>query len=302
MPIDIKEVKEFEEKYKKILFEQIDKLCSKQTELLMGIDKMKEYIDLEKDLPNIGITLNNKIIELQHQFENAGISIYSQKAEDYGLAKQNFLMPSFIGQAVIYDLMEYTSSGINKLDSYSEKMDLLTKERNKRVQSLMPTTPFKRFFAKIKSFFKPIKQEDFEYTKEETDEVNSHLLEFRDIDNQLWNYNLRENIISSIVKHIRKQEYSAGVVPGLLEENINPDLQKLGLGNLIPELQHALIEEYKKDLPDAERYQITEDEMSLYVPNFDRIKGNEGEIDFEEIKAIREKYNALSKDDEELEL
>jgi len=256
MPIDMKEVKEFEEKYKNILFEQVEKLYSQQAELLMEIDKMREYIELEKDLPNIGITLNNKIIQLQHQFENAGISIYSQKVEDYGLAKLNLVIPSFIGQAVIYDLIDYSSSATNKLDGYSKKMDVLTKERNKKVHSLEQTTPLKRFWAKVKSFFYPVKQDDFEYTKEETDEVNSHLLEFRDIDKQLWNYNLRDNIISSIVKHIRNHQYSENVLQGILEENINPDLQKLGLGDLIPQLQQELIEK----VPDFNRTESNKDD------------------------------------------
>ena len=301
MPVDNQKVKEFEDKYKKVLFEQVGKVCSKQTELLTQIEKMGEFIDLESDLPNIGITLNNKIIELQHQFEKAGVSIYSQKIEDYGLFKINAVTPSFIGQAIIYDLIEDASMGIQKLGDYNKKMEELTKKRMKKVQSLEKTTPIKRFFARIKSFFIPVKQESFEYTKEETDEVNSHLLEFKEIDNQLWQYNLRDNVISSIVKHIRNQKYSADVIPGLVEDCVYPDLQKLGLGDLIPQLQQALIEKYKKDLPDNEVEQMKQEELDLYVPNFNADLQETREVDWKELDNIQENYGKLV-EDEEIEL
>ena len=108
------------------------------------------------------------------------------------------------------------------------------------------------------------------YTQEETDTINIHLSHYKETDNELWNYNLREKMIPNIVRKIRERGYGACTVPGLLEENIIPDLQKLGLVDLIPELQQTLIEEYKKDLPASENYQVREEDMHLYVPDFSR--------------------------------
>ena len=57
----------------------------------------------------------------------------------------------------------------------------------------------------------------------------------------------------------------------------------MGLADLIPQLQQALIEEYKKDLPDPEIHQVKEEDMHLYVPDFNRTTQNSGEVDLEEL-------------------
>ena len=283
MAIDNKQVKEFEDKYKSVLFGKVGEISSKQHELISQIHDLGKYVDLESDLPNVGITLNNKLVELQHEFQNAGISMYSQKVEDYGLLKLNYVGASFIGDAIISDLINYASKGTQNLADYDKAMKEVTDKKVEQVQGLEKASPVRRFFAKIRNFFVPVKQEDLSYTQEETDSINSHLSDYRDTDNQLWKYNLRDNVIPSIVRKIREQGYSAYAVSGLLEECVIPDLHKLGLADLIPQLQQALIEEYKKDLPDPEIHQVKEEDMHLYVPDFNRTTQNSGEVDLEEL-------------------
>ena len=68
MAVDDKQVREFEDKFKGLLFEKVGEISSKQYELISQIHDLGKFVDLESDLPNVGITLNNKLIELQHQF------------------------------------------------------------------------------------------------------------------------------------------------------------------------------------------------------------------------------------------
>lgn len=133
------------------------------------------------------------------------------------------------------------------------------------------------------------------YTQEEIDSLNIHLSCYKETDNELWNYNLREKVISNIVRKIREKEYGAYTVPGLLEESITPDLQELGLSDLIPELEETLVEEYKKDLPALENYQVSEEDRYLYVPNFSRKSGKNPirtGIATEDLESIDETVNA----------
>ena len=295
MAVDNKEVKVFEDKYKKVLFGKIGEISSQQHELISQIHDLGKYVDLERDLPNIGITLNNKLVELQHEFQSAGISMYSQKVEDYGLLKLNFVGASFVGDAIISDLINYASKGTQNLADYNKTMKEITDKNVEKVQGLEKASPIRRFFAKIRNFFVPIKQEDLSYTQEETHSVNTHLSDYRDTDNQLWKYNLRDNVISSIVKKIREQGYDAYTVPGLLEESVIPDLEKLGLTDLIPQLQQALVEEYKKDLPDSEIYQVKDEDLYLYVPDFTRKDERNGAVGLEELNKQAKSVIAKSK-------
>jgi hypothetical protein len=189
-----------------------------------------------------------------------------------------------VGAAVIFDLINYASRGTQNLADYSEKMNEVT---DKKVQALEKAGPIRRFFAKtrsffakLRSFFIPVKQEDMTYTPEETESINSPLRDYRETDNQLWQYNLEDNIVQALVNGIAgpqkfgdfdiPHKYSASNVPGILEECVIPDLKKLGLEHLIPQLQEALIEEYKKDLPDSRIYQVKDEHLYLYVPDFTR--------------------------------
>lgn len=216
---------------------------------------------------------------MQYQFQSAGISIYSQKVEDYGMFKLNFIVTPLVGDAVIDDLIKCVSRGAQSLDEYSKEMKKLTDKKVEQVQSLQKTSPIRSFFAKIRNFFAPAKPEYMGYTREETEGVISHLSDYREIDNQLWKYNLRDSIIPSLVNEIRELGYHADGLPGLLQECVIPDLEKLGLADLIPQLQQELVEEYKKDLPDPEIYQVKEEDLYLYVPDFNRKTEDKGEVD-----------------------
>lgn len=53
MAIDDKQVKEFEDKFKRVLFEKVEEMSSTQHELNSKIHEIGYYIDLESDLPNL---------------------------------------------------------------------------------------------------------------------------------------------------------------------------------------------------------------------------------------------------------
>jgi len=306
MAIETKEVKEFEDKFKEMLFGKVGEISSQQRELISGIEESGKFVDLESNLPNLGITLNNKLVELQHEFQNAGISMYSQKVEDYGPLKLNFVGSSFVGEAVIFDLINYASKGTQNLADYSKTMKEVTDKKVEKVEALEKASPIRRFFVKLRSFFIPVKQEDMTYTPEETESINSHLRDYRETDNQLWKYNLEDNIVQALVNEIAgpqkfgdfdiPHKHHASNVPGLLEECVIPDLKKLGLEHLVPQLQEALIEEYKKDLPDPEIYQVSAEDLHLYVPDFTRESVRREEVDLEELSKQAKSVIADSKD------
>lgn len=135
--------------------------------------------------------------------------------------------------------------------------------------------------------------------------LDSSLQEYKDIDSDIWKYNLEDNIVQALVKEIAGSQkfgdfdiphkHHAFNVPGLLEESVIPDLKRLGLEHLVPQLQEALIEEYKKDLPDSEIYQVKDEDMHLYVPDFTRKSERKEEVDLEELSRQAKSVIADSK-------
>lgn len=276
MAIDRKRVEEFEKKYKDTIFNKIGELGSKQFEAISQMTTNATNLGQSQvNIPNVSTTLNNKLVELSHVFKKSGISMFSSALEAYDIVDS-----SFLGDAIIHDLIDKLAKSNDKLGEYSKIIGDVSKQKNERVLALQNVSRIRKFFSRIRAFFVPMQPVDLSLTEEEQNKLNSSLQEYKDIDSEIWNYNLEDNIVQALVKEIAGSQklggfdflhrYNADQVPGLLEESAIPNLKKLGLEYLVPKLQDALVEEYKKDLPNPEIYQVQDEDMYLYVPDFSR--------------------------------
>ena len=274
--MDKKRVEEFEKQYKDNIFGKIGEVGSKQFESISQMTTNATNLGQSQvSIPNVSTTLNNKLVELSHVFRKAGISMFSKELEDYDVVSS-----SFLGDAIIHDLIDKLAESTDKLEEYGKTIGDVSKQRNERFLALQNVSPIRKFFSRIRAFFVPVQPVDLSLTEGEQDTLDSSLQGYNDIDAEICNYNLEDNLVQALVKEIAGPQkfgefdiphrYDAYTVPGLLEESVIPDLKKLGLEHLIPQLQEALIEEYKKDLPDPEIYQVKDEDMHLYVPDFSR--------------------------------
>lgn len=301
MGVDNKQVEEFEKKYKDTIFAKIREVGSTQFEAISKMTTNATNLGQSHvGIPNVSTTLNNKIVELSHEFRNAGISMFSNEFEDYG-----FVGSSFLGDAIIHDLIDKLTTSTDKLGEYGKTIRKVTKQKNERVLALQNVSPIRKFFSRIRAFFVPVQPIDLSLTEEEQGMLDSSLQEYKNIDSEIWNYNLEDNIVQALVKEIAglqkigdfdiSHKHDAFNVPGLLEESVIPDLKKLGLEHLVHKLQEALIEEYKKDLPDPEIYQVKDEDMYLYVPDFTRKPQKTEEVDLKELSRQAKSLIADSK-------
>lgn len=285
MPTDkkITEEEEYDNLRKKEIFDLINSIYAGQVENINIMEQTGKYLGLRNiDIPNIGVTINNKLMEISKQFKEAGISIFSEKIEKY-----NRFTTSFVGDSIIQDFIGKLHQAYDVMDEYVEVSSNVAKSKAERFTPVIRVSPIQKFFAKIKSFFIPVTPIVIEFiTKEEEDLLQEPLDEYKDIDSEIWNYKLENNLIDSIVAHIRSINYSPSVVPRLLEKCVVPNLEKLELSKLIPKLQTALIEEYKKDLPASEFYKVKEEEMELFVPNFDKTTQESEEMSTDELRQL----------------
>lgn len=225
-----------EDRYKDLLYDKIGEIISKQSESITHMCKTGQYIDIDTDIPNIGITVKNKLNELSKTFKEAGISLFSESNEKNDSADSNF-----VGNSIIEDIISQLSKGTQAWSEYTSSIDKTTKERTEKIKALEQSGTIKKIFLKIRSFFVPTTVSDLiSYSDKEIEEVKSHLLEYKEIDENLWEYNLRDNVVQSLVKYINNRQSRILAIPGLIEESVVPTLQKLGLEDTIPQLQEEL--------------------------------------------------------------
>ncbi len=231
MKINEEDRKNYENKYKEEVFEKIYKIVSLQDNNIRKIEILKKKIGIKTKVPNIGITVNNKIVEISRIFKLAGISIYTEINEK---GSQN---KSFCGRAIIEDIISQTSESMDLIiEFYNTLIDILKQKRNKWYG-----------LDQIKTVWRVIKNPGklnnilsiTTFSKDEIEKIEANLIEFAKMDDKIWNYNLKDNFIQSILSFINqnRDEYE---IPVVLEESIIPTMQKLGLEEQIPELKEQL--------------------------------------------------------------
>lgn len=236
MSISEKDIITHEDRYKKLLYDKISEIISKQSEIITQIGKTGEWVDIDTDIPNIGITFNNKLNELSQIFKKAGISMFVDANEKY-----DFVDSNLVGDAIIEDMISQVSNGTQALSEYDFCMNKATKKRTEEVKALEKSGPIKKLFLKIRNFFARTTISDLiSYSEKEIEEANSYLSEYKEVDENLWKYNLKDNVVQSLVKFINNKRYHESGISELLEESVIPTLQKLELESVIPKLQNEL--------------------------------------------------------------
>ena len=112
--------------------------------------------------------------------------------------------------------------------------------------------------------------EEIIYTEADKEELKKYQKEYDKNDDAIFNYNLKDNLIDSIIITIKYYGLTANTVAALMEDDIVPDLIKLGLTDQIPRLKQELIEYYTQEIP--KEYKIGAEEMFYYIPDFNRMK------------------------------
>ena len=107
------------------------------------------------------------------------------------------------------------------------------------------------------------------YSEEEVEELRDYIEFYKEFDNNLNDYNLYENISDSIIKFFEVSGYTQEQIEDLLENNIEPDLEKLGLKHQMKYIRERLKENIQEEhlksweLTDSEKRRIQEETASI---------------------------------------
>ena len=253
-------IEEYERVVRDGILNEITILRIKQGHALEGITESSKNIGkMDLKFPNTGITINNKLNELALEFKKYGISLYAIDRGD-----EDGVYTPFIGEAIIQDLIGQYIKSSEKLFSYLEKVNEIFYNKFNQLQIYSQESAIKKLFRKIKSFFVSVEPMDISLTSAENEELDKCFGEYKEIDDSIYRYNLKDNLVDSIVKVIIDCRYEQSDIPEIIEEEIFPDLEKMQLLDLVPKLKEKLIEEnVEKSFHD-----------SIKVENYDAVQKN----------------------------
>ena len=240
MSITEKDVQKYEEKYKKILYKSIENIMENMFDTINTNRRIAKKLDLDVDidLPNIGVTLNNKINEIANEFKDAGISMFATPNNKY-----DFVSSNFVGDAILDDLYARLGKGSKAYSDYVSNLGETIKRKNERAKALVPTSPIRRFFLKIRSLFAPKSiEETISFLPDEVEKLSTDISSYKNMDEEIWNYNLKDNVAQSIITSITSKGYNEETMLYMLAEDVMPTLKSLGLENLESQIKEGINE------------------------------------------------------------
>lgn len=244
MSVSNEEIKEYEDNIKKALFEKLYELYSMLQHMTIELKSELSDLDLNINLRNVGIAINNKLGELEQKFRKNGVSFYAKYVPEI-----DTVIHSDVGNSIVADLLDYELEAQEYLnDVYTEINDILAKKKNN--QSLEANNPIKRFFGKLKMRFSSHKYEPL-LDDSDKKKIYNRAQIYNDACEKVASYNIRDNINESVAKGFTEQysyyQYTSSQdSESLLNEEIIPTYQKLGIADLLPELKNMIEEKYRK--------------------------------------------------------
>lgn len=277
----------------RMLFARINTMQGKIKESLELIQKYERIDAKEGNLPNIVTTLHDKLTqEVIKQFRTVGIE---------------FNMKSFLVQSIVSDLLSKFEEGITEFRNCSENLNFVREVQEdfeSRVE-LAPTSKVKNFFARIRGIFKPErKQEKLEQLERERQEqklekANIYLIKYKFINSELAKYTIKNNIVNSLTKEIIHGQGSGLTLntKEFIAEKIAPEMKKLGLENLLTDLEDRIYKEY------SEKHNISKEEFeNISVGEIRKnMKFQRADIAINKVMKVVEvnRTNAVDNDDSE---
>lgn len=264
----------------RMLFERINKMQGKIKESLELIKKFERINAKEENLPNIVTTLHDKLThEVIKQFRTVGIE---------------FNMKSYLVQAIVSDLLSKFEEGITDFKNCSENLNFVREVQEdfeSRVE-IAPTSKVKNIFARLRGLFKPerkqerLEQLERERQEKKLEEANIHLIKYKFKNSELEKYTIRKNIVSSLTHEMLHGQGSGLTlnVTEFINTKVAPEMKKLGLEGLLPELEKSLYQEYKEKYENVEK----QDFMDLSIGDVKKSM-KYGKYDF-----IRTKVNVVN--------
>lgn len=262
------------ENQKKLIYDEIDKIIHDQADLISYLEEIKSFVNIDTDAPNIGITLNNKLNELSQKFDDAGISIFDESVSEK-------IEGNPVRDAIFDDITLKIYTAREYFNEYAFKIYEIVKKEYEKV----------KLYGNFRKFLYAFENVTIYKNNEDALRIPIHILnklhvnleKYKQLDEELWNYNLEDNLEDSLVSLINNDEY--GYDKQDLKATIYT-LKKLGLERLIPKIEE--VEKDRESKLDNKSWNLTNSEKSeiqLKAKKLaDRIKKRETENNTKEEK------------------
>jgi hypothetical protein len=260
-----KMVHDTEDKIAYNFFESVINLRESIAEALMKAEKVNSSINeqissygfelLDEKLPDLGVTLNNKLVEIYQQFKESKVKVFQSQDKN-----KKFVI-GLVPMLVINSLIERSVDAYrNGMGLYLQEAEGLQEQKEKNKEKIKEKSFITVLITAIRTVFNEELAKKFYFDEAEVEDLRTKLEDYKKATEDIYNYDFKTDIIDIIAEGLASQNLSLEVIEDILNSDVVDVLEKLGLSDQMPVLRQKINQIIKSQNDSKKTWELSDEE------------------------------------------
>lgn len=260
-----KMVHDTEDKIAYNFFESVINLRESIAEALMKAEKVNSSINeqissygfelLDEKLPDLGVTLNNKLVEIYQQFKESKVKVFQSQDKN-----KKFVI-GLVPMLVINSLIERAVDAYrNEMGLYLQEAEGLQEQKEKNKEKIKEKSFITVLIIAIRTVFNEELAKKFYFDEAEVEDLRTKLEDYKKATEDIYNYDFKTDIIDIIAEGLTSQNLSLEVIEDILNSDVVDVLEKLGLSDQMPVLRQKINQIIKSQNDSKKTWELSDEE------------------------------------------
>ena len=260
-----KMVHDTEDKIAYNFFESVINLRESIAEALMKAEKVNSSINeqissygfelLDEKLPDLGVTLNNKLVEIYQQFKESKVKVFQSQDKN-----KKFVI-GLVPMLVINSLIERAVDAYrNEMGLYLQEAEGLQEQKEKNKEKIKEKSFITVLIIAIRTVFNEELAKKFYFDEAEVEDLRTKLDVYKKATEDIYNYDFKTDIIDIIAEGLASQNLSLEVIEDILNSDVVDTLEKLGLSDQMPVLRQKINQIIKSQNDSKKTWELSDEE------------------------------------------
>lgn len=260
-----KMVHDTEDKIAYNFFESVINLRKSIAEALMKAEKVNSSINeqissygfelLDEKLPDLGVTLNNKLVEIYQQFKESKVKVF--QSQDKNKKFVIGLVPMLVINSLIERALDVYRNGMGL---YLQEAEGLQEQKEKKKEKIKEKSFITVLITAVRTVFNEELAKKFYFDEAEVEDLRTKLEDYKKATEDIYNYDFKTDIIDIIAEGLASQNLSLEVIEDILNSDVGDTLEKLGLSDQMPVLRQKINQIIKSQNDSKKTWELSDEE------------------------------------------
>lgn len=258
-------VHDTEDKIAYNFFESVINLRESIAEALMKAEKVNSSINeqissygfelLDEKLPDLGVALNNKLVEIYQQFKESKVKVF--QSQDKNKKFVIGLVPMLVINSLIERVVDVYRNGMGL---YLQETEGLQEQKEKNKEKIKEKSFITVLITAIRTVFNEELAKKFYFDEAEVEDLRTKLEDYKKATEDIYNYDFKTDIIDIIAEGLASQNLSLEVIEDILNSDVVDTLEKLGLSDQMPVLRQKINQIIKSKNDSKKTWELSDEE------------------------------------------